>query len=92
MAPSCLVSTVQAAGGGVMVWGMFSWQTLGPSIPNDQRLKATASLNIVADPVHPFMATRGPTGEWMGAPNKLATELIGRHTAYGLSGQMDSDD
>jgi len=27
---SCLVTTVQAAGGGVMVWGMFSWHTLGP--------------------------------------------------------------
>ncbi len=24
MAPSCLVSTVQAGGGGVMVWGIFS--------------------------------------------------------------------
>jgi len=30
--PSCLVTTVQAAGGGVMVWGMFSWHTLGPSV------------------------------------------------------------
>jgi len=27
MDPSCLVTTVQA--GGVMVWGMFSWHTLG---------------------------------------------------------------
>jgi len=27
MDPSCLVSTVQAAGGGVMVWGIFSWHT-----------------------------------------------------------------
>ncbi len=27
MHPSCLVSTVQA-GGGVMVWGIFSWHTL----------------------------------------------------------------
>ncbi len=25
----CLVSTVQAGGGGVMVWGIFSWHTLG---------------------------------------------------------------
>ncbi len=30
MDPSCLVSMVQAAGGGVMVWGIFSWHTLGP--------------------------------------------------------------
>ncbi len=28
--PSCLVSTVQAAGGGVMVRRIFSWHTLGP--------------------------------------------------------------
>lgn len=26
--PSCLLSTVQAAFGGVMVWGIFSWHTL----------------------------------------------------------------
>ncbi|MBN3308497.1 SH3R1 ligase, partial [Amia calva] len=30
MDPSCLVTTVQAGGGGVMVLGMFSWHTLGP--------------------------------------------------------------
>ncbi len=29
MDPSCLVSMVQA-GGGVMVWGIFSWHTLDP--------------------------------------------------------------
>ena len=29
MDPTCLVSTVQAVGGGVMVWQMFSWHTLG---------------------------------------------------------------
>ena len=28
--PFCLVSAVQAAGGGVMVWWMLSWHTLGP--------------------------------------------------------------
>ncbi len=33
MDPSCLVSTVQAAGGGVMVWGIFLWHTLGPLVP-----------------------------------------------------------
>ncbi len=34
MDPSCLVSTVEAGcgGGGVMVWGIFSWHTLGPLI------------------------------------------------------------
>ncbi len=28
MDPSCLVSTVQAGGGVVMAWGIFSWHTL----------------------------------------------------------------
>ncbi len=35
MDPSCLVSTVQAGGGGVMVWGIFSWHILGPLVPID---------------------------------------------------------
>ncbi len=54
MDPSCLVSMVQA-GGGVMVWGIFSWHTLGPLVPIGHRLNATAYLSIVADHVHPFM-------------------------------------
>ncbi len=58
MDPSCLVSTVQAGGGGgVMVWGIFSWHTLGPLVPIEHRLNATAYLSIVADHVHPFMTT-----------------------------------
>ncbi len=56
MDPSNLVSTVQAAGG-VMVWGIFSWHTLGPLGPIEHRLNATAYLSIVADHVHPFMTT-----------------------------------
>ncbi len=55
--PSCLVSTVQAGGGGVMVWGIFSWHTLGPLVPIEHRLNTTAYLSIVADHVHPFMTT-----------------------------------
>nr|ACN10787.1 Transposable element Tcb2 transposase [Salmo salar] len=49
MEPSCLVSTVQAGGGGVMVWGMFSWQTLGSLIAIDTSLYATAYLNMLAE-------------------------------------------
>uniref|UniRef100_A0A8D3DL82 Uncharacterized protein n=1 Tax=Scophthalmus maximus TaxID=52904 RepID=A0A8D3DL82_SCOMX len=47
--PSCLVSTVQVGGGGVMVWGIFSWHTLGPLVQIEHRLNATAYLSIVAD-------------------------------------------
>jgi len=62
MDPSCLVTTVHASGGGVMVWGMFSWHTLGPLVPIGHRLNATAYLSIVSDHVHPFMATMFPSG------------------------------
>ncbi len=37
MDPSCLVSTVQAGGGDVMVWGIYSWHTLGPLVPIEHR-------------------------------------------------------
>ncbi len=56
MDPSCLVSTVQA-GGGVMVWGIFSWHTLGPLVPIEHCLNATAYLSIIAGHVHRFMTT-----------------------------------
>ncbi len=59
--PSCLVSTVQA--GGVMVWGIFSWHTLGSLVPIEHRLNATAYLSIVADHVHPFMTTVYPSSD-----------------------------
>ncbi len=59
MDPSCLVSTVQAAGGGVMVRGIFSWHTLGPLVPIEHRLNSS----IVADHVHPFRTTVSPSSD-----------------------------
>ena len=61
MDPTCLVSTDQAGEGGVMVWGIFSWHSLGPLKPINHHLKAAASLSIFADYVHPFMATMYPS-------------------------------
>ncbi len=58
MDPSCLVSTIQGGGGGgVMVWGIFSWHTLGPLVSIEHRLNTTAYLSVVAEHVHPFMTT-----------------------------------
>ncbi len=63
MDPSCVVSAVQTDGGGVMVWGIFSWHTLGPLVPIEHRLNTTAYLSIVADHVHPFMTTVYPSSD-----------------------------
>ncbi len=63
MDPSCLVSTVQAGGGDVMVWGIFSWHTLGPLVPIDYRLNTTVNQSIVADHVHPYMTTVHPSSD-----------------------------
>ncbi len=41
----------------VMVWGIFSWHTLGPLVPIEHHLNTTVYLSIVADHVHPFMTT-----------------------------------
>ncbi len=60
---SCLVSTVQAAGVGVMVWGIYSCNTLGRLVPIEHRLNSTAYLSIVADHVHPFMTTVYPSSD-----------------------------
>ncbi len=40
-----------------MVWGIFSWHTLGLLVPIEHRLNATVYLSIVADHVHLFMTT-----------------------------------
>ncbi len=63
MDPSCLVSTVQAAAGSVMMWGIFSWHTLCPFVPIEHRLNTTAYQSIVADHVHPFIATVYPSSD-----------------------------
>ncbi len=54
---------VQAASGDVMVWGIFSWHTLGLLVSIEHRLNTTAYLSIVADHVHPFMITVYPSSD-----------------------------
>jgi len=44
-----------------MVWGVFSWHTLGPLVPIGHCLNVTAYLSIVSDHVHPFMDTMYPS-------------------------------
>jgi len=59
MDPSCFVTTVQAGGGGVMVWDVF----LAHFRPLSANLNVTAYLSIVSDHVHPFMATMYPSSD-----------------------------
>ncbi len=63
MVLSCLVSTVQAAGCGVMVVGGILLAHFGPLSTIEHRLNATAYLSIVADHVHPFMTTVYPSSD-----------------------------
>ncbi len=59
----CLVSTVQAGRGWCNGVGDFSWHTLGPLVPTEHCLNATAYLSIAADNVHPFMTTVYPSSD-----------------------------
>ncbi len=47
-------------GGGVIVWGIFSWYTLGTLVPIEHLLNATAYRSIVTDHVYPYMTTLYP--------------------------------
>jgi len=40
-----------------MVWGIFSWHTLGTLVPIEHNLNTTVYLSIVTDHVHLFMTT-----------------------------------
>ncbi len=46
-----------------MVWGIFSWHTLGPLVQIEHCLCTTAYPSIVADHVHPFMTTVHPSSD-----------------------------
>ena len=51
MHPSCLVPTVQACGGSVIIWGWLSWSGLGSATLCAQRMKSADYLNILNDQV-----------------------------------------
>ncbi|GBM09694.1 Transposable element Tc1 transposase [Araneus ventricosus] len=60
--PSCTAGHTQAGGGGIMLWGTFSWAALGPVVVVEQTMKAANYLNVIADQLHSYMAFVFPTG------------------------------
>ncbi len=66
-----------------MVWGIFSWHILGPLVPIEHRLKATAYLSIVADHVLPFMTTVYPSSDgYFQQDNAHLTKLKASQTGF----------
>ncbi|GFW13732.1 transposase domain containing protein [Trichonephila clavipes] len=54
--PQCTVGHTQAGSGGIMLWGMFSWATLGPVVEVQQTMNATGYMKMIADQLNPYMA------------------------------------
>lgn len=56
-----ILLAAQVGGGGLMLWGMFSWHTFSPLIPPEYCLNDISCLSIVVDHMHPFMAIIYPS-------------------------------
>ncbi|KFM62688.1 Transposable element Tcb1 transposase, partial [Stegodyphus mimosarum] len=53
--PATIAGTVQAGGGSIMVWGMFSWHSLGSLIIVEGTMDQYKYASVLADHVHPYM-------------------------------------
>lgn len=53
----CVISTLQADAGDIIMWRLFSWHILDPVGPNGHYLSITAYLSILADLIYAFVTT-----------------------------------
>ena len=58
---NCIVPTVKHGGGGVMVWGCFTWSKLGPLIRLDGRVNSQRYIEeVLQNALIPFMRSLRP--------------------------------
>lgn len=63
MDPNCQQGTVQAGGGSIMVWAVFTWHGLGPLVQLNRSLTGNGYVQLLTDHLQPFMDFMYPNND-----------------------------